>query len=346
MRSSSRGIALLIGFVAMSTAWAQSDQVNPIKGAPARGKVQSVSSSEVVLRTTAGSTRRYPVNEIRKVSFGADPRELSRTRDLILRGRVSEANAIISKLDPSSGSSAIIKRDIEFYQAFAAARVALTGGGDRNSAAAKLKKFIDTHAKKTHHFFAATEVFGDLLVADKKYSEAAAKYKVLGTAPWPDFKLRAGVLEAGALVAEGKYADAQKKYGEIAVGSASSAQALAQKNLARVGGAICLAELGKAPEGIKVVQDVIRKNDATDKVLFAKAYNALGRCYQRANKSEDALLAYLKVHLLFFNDADAHAESLYHLSKLWRKLNKSDRAVRARSLLRTKYAGSLWATKE
>jgi len=345
MRIGSKYLSLLAVLFIATTGLAQSDQVNPIKGTPARGSVTSVSSTEVVLRV-GGSTRRYPVNEIRKVAFGADPRELSRTRDLALRGRYSEADAIISKLDASSVKSPLIKRDIEFYQAYSAARVALTGGGNRVAAATKLLKFLTTHGTKSHHYFAATEAFGDLAVAEKQFSKAAEMYAKLATAPWPDYKLRSGVLEAGALVAEGKFGDAQKRYSQVAKGAANSAQALVQRNLAKVGTAVCLAETGKASEGVKVIQEVIQKNDATDKVLFGRAYNALGRCYLKDKKPEDALLAYLRVHLLFFSDPDAHAESLYNLSKLWRQINKSDRAVRARSLLRTKYAGSPWATKE
>ena len=81
-------------------------------------------------------------------------------------------------------------------------------------------------------------------------------------------------------------------------------------------------------------------------MLFARAYNALGRCYMKQNKPKDAVLALLHTDVLFYADADAHAEALYYLSKLWSDINKSDRAVAARSTLRERYAGSIWATLE
>jgi hypothetical protein len=109
---------------------------------------------------------------------------------------------------------------------------------------------------------------------------------------------------------------------------------------------VALAETGKADEAIKQLQELIRKNDPQDAVLFARAYNALGRCYLKQNKPKDALLALLHTDVLFYSDADAHAEALYHLSKLWNEVNKSDRALAARTTLRERYAGSVWATLE
>ena len=80
--------------------------------------------------------------------------------------------------------------------------------------------------------------------------------------------------------------------------------------------------------------------------MIARLYNALGRCYLKQNKPKDAVMAYLHTDVLFYADADAHAEALFHLSKLWSDINKSDRAVAARNTLRERYAGSVWAGLE
>jgi tetratricopeptide (TPR) repeat protein len=117
-----------------------------------------------------------------------------------------------------------------------------------------------------------------------------------------------------------------------------------QKMHAMVGKAVCLAATGKADEGIAMIEDLIAKNDPSDAKLFARAYNALGACYEKAGKTQDALLAYLHTDVLFFADREAHAEALYHLSKLWAAVNKSDRGVEAGTLLRSRYPGSRWAS--
>jgi hypothetical protein len=77
--------------------------------------------------------------------------------------------------------------------------------------------------------------------------------------------------------------------------------------------------------------------------LFGRAYNALGRSHLLAKRDKDARLAYLHVDLLFYGNPEVHAEALYHLSKLWDGANRAERAVTARNLLTTRYAGSPWA---
>ena len=41
---------------------------------------------------------------------------------------------------------------------------------------------------------------------------------------------------------------------------------------------------------------------------------------------------------------NAHAESLYHLTKLWGDINQPDRGKRARDSLQNSYPTSRWAT--
>ena len=124
--------------------------------------------------------------------------------------------------------------------------------------------------------------------------------------------------------------------------------AMQQKQLAQVGVAACMAETGNHAQGIQIVDGLIAKNNPEqDRILFGRAYNALGRCHMQSGNTKEALMAYLHTHILFYSEPDTHAEALYYLSQLWNdaSIKKADRAVSARSLLRERYAGSSWAKK-
>ena len=66
-----------------------------------------------------------------------------------------------------------------------------------------------------------------------------------------------------------------------------------------------------------MIEQMIQDTDPEQKELQARAYNALGDCYERAGRTKDALLAFLHVDVLYSTVPDAHAEALSHLVKLW-----------------------------
>ena len=90
---------------------------------------------------------------------------------------------------------------------------------------------------------------------------------------------------------------------------------------------------------------LIKNEDPKQTELFANAYNILGLCHQQAGEDLQAVLAFLHTDLLFSNQAAAHAEALYYLSQLWPKLDKNDRALEARTTLKSLYRNSVWAGK-
>src|SRR5687768_9051282 len=158
--------------------------------------------------------------------------------------------------------------------------------------------------------------------------------------------MRANNAVARSLVGQKDFANALQKFDAVLASELTTPEAAQQKLFASIGKAVCLAETNKPDEGITLIEDIIAKNDAQDAELFAKAYNALGNCYLKANRPKDALQAFLHTDILFYADAESHAEALYRLSKLWNDVNKSDRAVAARNTLRERYAGSVWAQQE
>ena len=328
-------------------AWAQTDQVFPVRGAPARGTVTAITRDQVSL-DAAGSNRQIAVNEISRIAFGDEPSELNAARMAALQKNYAAAAAELKKVDPTKISREFVKQDFEFYKALCQARQALSEGGDKKAAIDAMFSFV-RGAQQSYHFYEAAEVLGDLSMAAGKYSDAATRYygaTGVAGAPWPEYQMRGNSAVGRALIADKQFDQALAKFDAVISTELSTPEAARQKLLATAGKAICLAETGKAEEGLALLQDVINKNDPQDAALFARTYNAMGRCYQKQNKPKDALLAYLHTDVLFYTDADAHAEALYNLSKLWGDVNKQDRAVAARTTLKERYAGSVWASLE
>ncbi len=325
----------------------QFDSVVGTRGTPTLGSITAMSHTEIAISSSRGD-KKFPVNEIRKVTFKGEPRELRDAREAIRKGQLEAARSLLEEVSTERISRPEILQDIEFYRAYCDGRLALIGGGDKGAAVRALVAFEKKSANKNnYHYYAAMELLGDLAVALSSFDNGVRYYGKLAEAPWPDYKIRAGVLQANAMVSSEKYAEALKKYEEVLATSVDDATAREQKLLATLGKAVCLAQTGQAQQGIDAVLRIIAENDSREKPqLFARAYNALGTCYLKADKPREALLAFLHVDLLFNQTPDAHAEALYHLSHLWRTVSKAERAIRARSLLENHYSGSSWANRK
>jgi len=336
--------------VSLSASWAraqQSDTVVGNRGIPTYGTITEITRVQITVETSQGK-RLFPVNEVQRVAFQGEPRELRGARDAILRGQLENARSDLERISVADISRREIVQDIEFWKAYADGRLALVGGGDKAAAVRALVTFVEKPENaNSHHYYTAVELLGDLAVAMDRFDAAVRYYASLGEAPWPDYQMRAAVLEARALLAKEQYPEALAKFASVLESPLDDARARDQKLLALLGKSVAQASVGQVDEGIAQVLRVIEENDSREKpLLFAQAYNALGTCYLKAGKPQDALLAFLHVDLLFHQDPHAHAEALYHLSSLWRDMNRSDRALQAKSLLERRYSGSPWANRK
>ena len=320
----------------------QFDQVVPLKGSTSSGVItnETVTNVEIEVR---GVKREIPINEIRRVTFGDEPTDLKRGREHVLTGNFEAGLDDLNKVDPASLTRTIIKRDYAFYRALAMGRLALSRGGDKTAANTAMLNFVRA-AKDSYHILEAAELLGDLAVSQADYAKAAYFYGVITSqSPWSDYKMWGGVLEGRALIAQKKFAEAQTKFDAVIGTNDDSPAATEQKRVAEVGKAVCMTEQGQHEPAIAILKEIIAENDPKSMDLFGHAYNALGRGHLKAKRDKDALLAYLHVDLLFYGNPEVHAEALYHLSKLWDGANHAERAVTARNLLTTRYAGSPWA---
>jgi tetratricopeptide (TPR) repeat protein len=306
-----------------------------------RGRVAATSTTDVSLDNGI-RTEKIPVPEIVSVVYGDEPSSLSGARISVANRRFEDALATLQKINLDEVPQAEIKQDIEFYTAYCAAQLALQGNGDIPSAGTQMANFVNKH-RNSFHWLKANEVVGDLLVAMGKYAPAEAFYAKLARAPWPEFQMRAGVLIGRTLLARGKAAEALKQFEGVLAADGAGPGAQTQRLAATLGKARCLAEAGEHDEAVAMIQDVIAKADPEDTPLLAQAYNALGAVNRKAGRTDDALLAFLHVDVLFFTAPDAHAEALANLAELWNEAHKPERALQADQTLKTRYKNSRWA---
>jgi tetratricopeptide (TPR) repeat protein len=337
--------SLLVGGL-LTNAMAE-DQVYRKGQAPERGILTEMSNKEVTL-SAGGTKRSFAANEIQRITFDDEPNSLSQARrDILEAGNYKSALDDLKKIDAAKIEREVVRQEVEYYRALCMAKLAMSEGGDKAAAEAALKEFA-TKNKDNWHFYAAAELLGDVAASAGKYADAARYYGPVATTPWEETKARANVALARMLAAQGKYPEALEKY-EAVEKDSSTADTETYKQQAIVGRAMCLAETGKPDEAIKLLTDakgVIATNDPKDARLMSRAYNALGSAYLKADKKKDAILAFLHTDLLYFQEADAHAEALYHLATLFNQVNKADRAIEASNTLKQRYAGSVWASKK
>jgi tetratricopeptide (TPR) repeat protein len=336
-------VAIVVLNGAASTAVAQrpTDRVRLLRGSES-GEITDMSQTEITLNKGLPGNRPVAVNQIRSVVFDGEPPELSQARVSAANGNYQKALDALEKIDVAAIRRDFIKQDIEFYTAFCAGKLALSGNGEIIEAGRQLNSFVRANPKN-FHYLAATELMGDLLMADGRFEPAQRQYAELGKAPWPDYKIRAAVASGRTLQAQGKHAEAIAQFDAALAISDESADAESQKLSATLGKAVSQSEAGSVDQAVSSIESIIQKSDPQEKELHARAYNALGTCYEKAGQTKDALIAFLHVDVLYNTVPEAHAEALAHMVPLWEAIGQQERARESREQLQQRYAGSSWA---
>ena len=319
--------------------------------APIQGRVTSVSPTEVVLEKgpAGGTTATIPVNEVVFIFFEDDPSSLREARQEVVKGLYEEALARLEKITVKENVRPEIGQDVEFYAAYCRAQLALAGGENLIVAGKSLRAFLDKN-KESYHWFKAYELLGDLYVANGSFAAAEKAYDEVAKAPWVDYKMRAGVARGRALLAQEKAPEAAKAFDTVLATTTDSDLAETQKMAAQVGKARILAMEKKTDDALKLLQPIIQKvendkSDADQLDLLAHAYATSAFAKRLAGRSEEARYDYLRVHLLYPQAPEPHAEALYNLGQLWEEFHKPERASEARKLLKEQYQHSSWAKK-
>ncbi len=324
----------------------RADSVARLDGPPLPGDVVEMSPLEVKIK--AGSAEKVvAVNEIDFIAWAGEPSQLRAMRARVKAGDYEFVIQTAEKLKPEDMKRKEMQQDVDFYRAYAKARLALAGGGDVKEAGQLMRDFVKANEGSYHHF-QAVETLGDLFVAIQAYDKAAAEYARLDRAPWPDVKARAAIALGRAFLAQKKYTEAEGEFDKVLANppAASNAAVKTQLQTATLGKASCLAATSRFEDAIKLIEGVIGEANPEDAELHARAYVTLGNCYrQRPNSTKAALLAFLRVDVVYPSQAEAHAEALANLRELWNEVGKPERAQQAADMLADRYKNSVWAKK-
>jgi hypothetical protein len=338
-------LAAALGLLAGSAGWAIDLVITTAKKDKApMGRIVSITPQQVEIepQTSIGVTRQIPVNEIKSVQFDEEPTALAQARKFMGEGEYAEALDRLEKFVPAENLRREIGTEVEYFKAYCAAELALSGNADIPKAGSRMVDFLNDH-ESSYHYYQACELIGDLLAANRAYTQAEPYYRKLAEAPWPDYKMRAGVAIGLNLLAQNKAAAANKAFDEVIASDGAGDLADAQRMAAKVGKARCLTAANKLDEAVKALQGIVNDADADNADLNALAYNALGTALRKAHKPQEAVIAFLHVDLLYSSNPDAHAEALANLYQLFNELHKPEHARRVRETLNERYKNSRWA---
>jgi len=333
--------------VASSAAWA-ADTLTKKKtgdGEQTRisGTVESIGSEEVTIKDGTGKSHTVAVNDIESLRYEQEPRSMFLARNAAIRGAYEEAIKMFSEFQEADLTLPEAKVDKDFYLAYCATNLALTGTGKLEDAEKQLGAFV-TANPTSYHSLEASQMWGDVLTLLGNFPGAEKAYDKLIGSRVMGYKMSGSVAKAYALVKQNKLPEAQKVFESVqSMGSTENPQDMQQRHAANLGRATCIAKGGNMPEAIKIIEDVIEKADE-DGQLYARAYNTLGSCYLATNNPKEALLAYLRVDVLYNTVPQERAEALLQLNKLWTKLdmlpNSQERAKDCVARLKSLYPTS------
>lgn len=321
-------------------------EVSKVKG---RIEVDKSNASKIVLAIGKDEDT-IEVTNIEGIAFDREPNEFATIRTAIANGSYNEAATEVQRLTAAieggntpapTGDLAI--KDFEYWKVYLPAMQALEGSAkiEPADAAGKLATFLK--ANPTHYrFYEGTEALGqmaflvpggDPVAASTPYFASIAKNEL------PELQFRGKLLMARALLKTNNFQRAGQLLGPMVAEKGTSRMMASQIAQAKVALAQATASAGKPDDALKMLHTVIEETPSSDFETHARANIALGNILLSKQSKLEALMAFLKVDLVFFQFPEQRAEALARLAKLWAEIPdaKADRANEARERLQTLY---------
>ncbi|QDT14946.1 tetratricopeptide repeat protein [Alienimonas californiensis] len=325
---------------ALVVAPASADSVTP-RGKPTiPGTITAGDRAGLTIKPATDPAETVPAAEITEVSWDGEPATMGAARGREGRGDLVGALTVYREAAPEmSKIGPLARADGQFLVARALGKLALNDPARRAEAVAALQQFVKDNPD---HFRtdAALRMLVEVQTAANDLEAAAATLEQLKQSPSQEFKTAASVAE-GQLALKRNEADAALSAFDSVLQSAEG-RAAAE---AKIGRAAALTRLNRHDEALTVLDGVLDESAAGDAELRAAAHVGRGESLQATGQTKPAILEYLKVDVLYPGASAAHAESLYHLSRLWPTVGFPERAGEAATKLNANYPNSDWAAK-
>ena len=232
------------------------------------------------------------------------------------------------KNEPLEDKRPEVAQEIAFTRAYCMAQLTLSGDVDLKDAAVQMMAFPQELSEQLS-LLQGLRIAGRPLRRGGRLRQAQEQYAKLSQAPWPDYQIRGTSWRWAAPIWRRTTRRPRKRPSTRPLGnSAPGPLADLQRTAAQIGKARCMILTGRADEALNSLNVIIEKLDDRNPEINALAYNAQGTALRKAGKLDKAVLAFLRVHLMYDLQPDAHAEAVANLEKLFKETHRPQHAAR------------------
>lgn len=330
-------LALAIGSVARAER--PTDTIVLRDGTSVRGVVENVGRDQVAIKSQ-DNPKQLETGQIQTIRFGGEPAGLASVREQIKNSQWEAATLTAKRLE-AGDKDPLIQREVEFYQAFVPAQIALREGRGQKEAARELYKFAQNHKNDSHHFYEAADTLGRLAIQLGSFDAARKQYAEMKQATAVPIKLRGYLGEAEALAHQGPEKEvAAKAILEQAVAiPAKDPESVRFVTIAKIRHAALTAQESTFDAAVDTIKQILADGDEQDAALFAEAYLNLGKIQERAKRPKDAVLDYLHIDHFYPSESACHAEALSRLGQLFPQIGMVDEGAEAKRRWQERYGG-------
>lgn len=341
-------ILSLVGTVLLGGAITPVSAIDTITRKSSRkhgGEITAMTRNDVTIKESGKDATTIPLEDIQSIDWTENSLDYKDGLRYETSGRLKEALDSLVKARAGAIVRDYYKGELDFVIARVTARIALADPSRREEAVKKLEAFQKSFSEH-YRLYESAQYLGKVQQARQDYAAAREAFDLMTKASAATTKLDGRIAQARLMLAEEQFDEALTRFSEIATNAKDDNPAEKSRKLqALVGQARCLMGKGQHQEALTALEDIINNGAADDVAVQAEGSLQIGNCLMALGRNKSAILAYLKVDLLFERETAAHAEALFQLTRAFRAVDQKDRADDIAAKLRQRYPNSDWTKK-